>query len=39
MDTLDTFLERHSERISGVISCFDRVVIIGSFMDICLDSY
>jgi len=32
---MDDFLARHRDRIFGVISCFDRVVIMGSFMDIC----
>lgn len=31
---LEKFFERHSECISGVISCFDRVVIMGSLPDI-----
>ncbi len=29
------FLERHADKIMGVISCFDRVVIQGTLPDIC----
>jgi len=32
---MDAFLTRYGDRISGIISCFDRVVIMGSLMDIC----
>ena len=32
---MDAFLARHEEQISGVSSCFDRVVIMGSLPDIC----
>ena len=29
------FIERHSEKIAGVLSCLDRVVITGTLPDIC----
>ena len=29
------FLERHADRIVGVVSCFDRVIIQGTLPDIC----
>jgi hypothetical protein len=29
------FIERHVEKIAGVLSCLDRVVITGTFPDIC----
>jgi hypothetical protein len=29
------FIERHSEKIRGVLSCLDRVVITGTLPDIC----
>jgi hypothetical protein len=29
------FLERHVEKIAGALSCLDRVVITGTFPDIC----
>jgi hypothetical protein len=29
------FIERHSEKIAGVLSCWDRVVITGTLPDIC----
>ncbi len=32
---MEALLARHEEQISGVISCFDRVVIMGSLPDIC----
>jgi len=32
---MDEFGARHEDQISGVLSCFDRVVITGSLMDIC----
>ncbi len=30
-----SFLERHAERIAGVIGCFDRVIITGTIPGIC----
>ncbi len=32
---MEALLARHEEHISGAISCFDRVVIMGSLPDIC----
>ncbi|PIP07722.1 MAG: MarR family transcriptional regulator [Syntrophobacteraceae bacterium CG23_combo_of_CG06-09_8_20_14_all_50_8] len=32
---MDLFLERHSDKISGVLSCWDRVVITGTIPGIC----
>jgi len=32
---MSSLLERHSDRIAGVISCFDRVVIHGTLPGIC----
>ena len=32
---MEDFFARHGEQISGVSSCFDRVVIMGSLTDIC----
>ncbi len=32
---MESLLERYPQQISGVISCFDRVVITGSHPDIC----
>ena len=32
---MPSFLERHSDNITGVLSCFDRVVIQGTLPDIC----
>jgi hypothetical protein len=29
------FIERHVEKIAGVLSCLDRVVITGTLPDIC----
>ena len=29
------FIERHAEKIAGVLSCLDRVVIRGTLPDIC----
>ena len=29
------FIERHAEKIAGVLSCLDRVVITGTLPDIC----
>jgi hypothetical protein len=29
------FIERHLENISGVVSCFDRVIIQGTLPDVC----
>jgi len=30
-----TFMERHADKIRGVLSCFDRVVITGTLPDLC----
>ncbi|HWT80206.1 MAG TPA: MarR family transcriptional regulator, partial [Candidatus Methylomirabilis sp.] len=30
-----TFIERHVDKIRGVLSCFDRVVITGTLPDLC----
>jgi hypothetical protein len=30
-----SFLERHKDKISGVLSCFDRIVIMGTLPGIC----
>ncbi len=32
---MSTFADRHAAKILGVLSCFDRVVIIGTLPDIC----
>jgi hypothetical protein len=32
---MNAFVERHQDSISGVLSCFDRVVITGTLPDIC----
>jgi len=32
---MNSFIERHQDKISGVLSCFDRVVITGPWPDIC----
>nr|VFJ57297.1 MAG: hypothetical protein BECKFW1821B_GA0114236_103322 [Candidatus Kentron sp. FW] len=32
---MNPFVERYREEISGVLSCFDRVVISGTIPDIC----
>ena len=32
---MSEFLDRHAERILGVLSCWDRVVITGTFPEIC----
>jgi len=29
------FVERHSDKIQGVISCFDRIVLTGTIPGIC----
>ena len=31
---MNPFVERHQDKIAGVISCFDRVVITGTLPDI-----
>src|SRR3954469_5720563 len=33
--TMVDFIERHAEKIAGVLSCFDRVVLTGTLPDIC----
>lgn len=32
---MSAFIERHVEKIRGVLSCFDRVVITGTLPDLC----
>lgn len=32
---MNPFIERHQDKIGGVLSCFDRVVITGTLPDIC----
>lgn len=32
---MEEFLKRHDDNIRGVISCFDRIIITGTFPDIC----
>lgn len=32
---MTTFVERHTDKILGTLSCFDRVVITGTLPDIC----
>ena len=32
---MNPFVKRHQQQISGVLSCFDRVVITGTLPDIC----
>ncbi|MBM4093966.1 MAG: MarR family transcriptional regulator [Planctomycetes bacterium] len=32
---MNSFVERHREKILGVLSCFDRVVITGTLPDLC----
>ena len=32
---MDLFLERHADKIGGVLSCFDRVVITGTIPGLC----
>ena len=32
---MDLFLQRHADKIAGVLSCWDRVVIIGTVPGIC----
>ena len=34
---MNPFIERHEDSITGVLSCFDRVVITGTLPDICYD--
>ena len=34
---MNPFIERHQDSITGVLSCFDRVVITGTLPDICYD--
>jgi hypothetical protein len=35
MPRMSNFIERHAGKIAGVVSCFDRVVIMGTLPDIC----
>ncbi len=32
---MNPFIERHKDSITGVLSCFDRVIITGTLPDIC----
>jgi hypothetical protein len=32
---MKTFIDRHASKIRGTLSCFDRVIIIGTLPDIC----
>jgi len=32
---MNPFVDRHQEEIGGVLSCFHRMVITGTFPDIC----
>jgi hypothetical protein len=32
---MDLFLQRHADKIAGVLSCWDRVVITGTIPGIC----
>ncbi len=32
---MDTFIDRHADKIRGVLSCFDRVVLTGTLPDLC----
>jgi len=32
---MSTFIERHAEKVRGVLSCFDRVVITGTLPELC----
>jgi hypothetical protein len=32
---MQNFIERHSSKIKGVISCFDRIILTGTFPGIC----
>lgn len=32
---MNTFFERHADKIRGVLSCFDRVVLTGTLPDLC----
>ncbi len=32
---MNPFLERHQDKISGVLTCFDRIVITGTLPEIC----
>lgn len=32
---MEEFLKRHGDKIRGVISCFDRIIITGTLPDIC----
>ncbi len=33
--TIKPFAQRHQEKIAGVLTCFDRVVIMGTLPKIC----
>jgi hypothetical protein len=32
---MNPFVERHEDQVTGVLSCFDRVVITGTLPDTC----
>ena len=32
---MPTFIERHADKIRGVLSCFDRVVLTGTLPNLC----
>ncbi len=32
---MPTLIERHGDKIRGVLSCFDRVVLTGTLPDLC----
>ena len=32
---MTAFFDRHSDKIKGIFSCIDRLVIQGTFPDIC----
>jgi hypothetical protein len=32
---MPTFIDRHGDKIRGVLSCFDRVVLTGTLPDLC----
>ena len=32
---MNTFLDRHADKIRGVLACFDRVVLTGTLPDLC----
>src|SRR5512135_1607718 len=32
---MTTFVERHADKIRGVLACFDRMVLTGTLPDLC----